>query len=404
MNNFISLMKLAKLLNAESIEQLLITFDPSKLPSYLSGIKDTHVLAKILHYRIKYGPAIYKFCDELTDENFSFERFTQYQEYRSAKKTDSSSETYFQLKYGNKWEQYYQIRQSTRPNTYSIDHYTSRGLSHEEATAQISKLKKKIAPSIEKYIQKYGEIDGPAMFKNSCRYHKNYIGYWISKCGGNQCQAEELFENYKRTSNAKCIDFYLKRGYSKEHAMSLISEHQLTYAGVHRQYYENKGYTTGEIDAIMKQIDDKKDSASLEFIKIKYPDENLVEFYEEYNRTKSSRYREFGVLAKDDPAETERQSFYLAVRYFTRMNIRLLDKCPGIPGRGVGNYHIDHIFSIDAGYRQGVDPKVIGSIVNLQWMLSEKNSSKRQRCDMTHEELLRKYKDYENCKNQTAYV
>jgi hypothetical protein len=137
----------------------------------------------------------------------------------------------------------------------------------------------------------------------------------------------------------------------------------------------------------------------MEFIKTKYPEENLIEFYQDYNRTKGSRYREFGVLAKDDPTENERQSYYLAVRYFTRMNIRLLDECPGTAGRYIGNYHIDHIFSIDAGYRLGVDPKVIGSIVNLQWMLCEENSSKRQRCDITQEELLRKYKDYENCKN-----
>lgn len=399
MHTFISLMQLAKSLNEEAIEQLLIVFDRSKLPNYLSGIMNIRTLSKILYHKIKFGPAIYKFCDGLTDENFSFDRFSQYQEYRTVKKTDSYSETYYQLKYGNKWEQYYQARQSNRPKPYSIEYYTSKGLTHEEAIVQISKLKEKTAPSVEKYIQKYGEIDGPIMFKNTCRRHKNYIDYWISKCGGDRGQAEELFDNYKRTSNAKCVDFYLKNGYTQEQSVSLISKHQLTYAGVHRQYYENKGYTSEEIDAIMKQINDKKDSASMEFIKTKYPEENLIEFYEEYNRTKSSRYREFGVLAKDDPAETERQSYYLAVRYFTRMNIRLLDECPGTVGKYIGNYHIDHIFSIDAGYRQGVDPKVIGSIVNLQWMLSEENSSKRQRCDITHEELLRKYKDYENCKN-----
>ena len=32
-------------------------------------------------------------------------------------------------------------------------------------------------------------------------------------------------------------------------------------------------------------------------------------------------------------------------------------------------------------------------------MICEENTSEKQRCDIKLEELLRKYEDYENCKN-----
>lgn len=399
MKNFISLMKLAKNMNEEEIESVLKTFDHDLLPGYISGIKSSTTLAKILHYRIKNGPEIYKFCNGLTDTNFSFDRFHQYQQYRTNKKTDSYSTMYYQLKYGNEWEQHYQSRQISRTSPYHIEHYTSKGLTINEANEQILLLKEKTSPKIEKFIEKYGEINGKQKFNEKFRRHKNYLEYWIKKTNGNVELAELLFDDYKKSSSPKCIDFYLKKGFTAQEAKELISKHQLENAGVHRQYYENKGYSEREIDAILEKINSKKDSASINFIKARYPTENAELFYEQHNKLKSSRYRNKGVLAKDDPSQSAREIYYRKVKYYTRMSVHLLTKCPGIPGRHIGNYHIDHIFSVDSGFKNNIDPKIIGSIVNLQWMLCEENTSKKQRCDIELEKLLRKYKDYENCKN-----
>lgn len=381
------------------IEEILMSFDLILLPKYLSGIKNLNTLSKILHYKIKFGPAIYKFCNKLTDENFSFERFAKYQKYRTEKKTDAQSEMYYQLKYGDNWKEHYNLRQLSRGNPYNIEYYVSQGMTHTDAICKVNELKEKTTPSVEKYIKKYGENEGKKIFNEKCRRHKNYLEYWIKKCNGDISLAKQLFNEYTRLSSLKCIEFYTKQGYTELQAKELISKHQLTYAGVHRSYYENKGHTSNEIDFIIKQINLKKDSASINFIKQKYPNEDLLEFYENYNKVKSSRYREIGVLAKDDPFKSKRDAYYTAVRYYTRLNVQFLDECPGLPGKYKGNYHIDHIFSIDAGYRHDVDPKIIGSVVNLRWMLSEENTSKQQRCDIKLDELLRKYKDYENCKN-----
>lgn len=51
-------------------------------------------------------------------------------------------------------------------------------------------------------------------------------------------------------------------------------------------------------------------------------------------------------------------------------------------------YELDHKFSITEGFKQGVDPAVIGHFVNLELIPKSVNRSKRIRCSITLEELL----------------
>lgn len=52
-------------------------------------------------------------------------------------------------------------------------------------------------------------------------------------------------------------------------------------------------------------------------------------------------------------------------------------------------YELDHKFSITEGFKQGVDPAVIGHFSNLELIPKSVNRSKRIRCSITLEELLR---------------
>lgn len=54
-------------------------------------------------------------------------------------------------------------------------------------------------------------------------------------------------------------------------------------------------------------------------------------------------------------------------------------------------YELDHKFSILEGFKQGVDPKIIGSYVNLEVIPKFKNRSKRVKCSITLEELILAY-------------
>jgi hypothetical protein len=400
MNNFISISRMSDGKSIEEIQSLLENFDLKKLPKELSGIINTTILASIIHYRLKNkDPLIYKFCQNLTNKTYSLNRYMKYKEYRTKNLYDSRSIEYYKLKYGEDWELFYNQSKSNRPNPYDIKHYIKKGYSLVEAEKAVIELKSKTAPSLEKYIEKYGEQEGKIMFQKSCRLHKNYLDFWISKSNGDLILAKENFEKYKRNTSKKCVEFYTKRGYTQKQATQMISEHQKKSAGVHREYYVLKGYSDEEINLILKSINCKKDSASIEFIRQKYPEVDPYLIYREHNKTKSSRYRSKGVLAKDDPEQDKRDQYYLAVYYYTRQNKSLLEKCPGKPGRTKGSYHIDHIYSIDEGYKTNIEPEIIGSVVNLRWLPAELNSSKRQKSDISKEALLRKYKDYENKKN-----
>jgi len=56
-------------------------------------------------------------------------------------------------------------------------------------------------------------------------------------------------------------------------------------------------------------------------------------------------------------------------------------------GKG-SSYHLDHKFSVAEGFRRGVEPKLIGSIVNLRYVTAQENLAKRDKCSVTLEELL----------------
>jgi len=52
-----------------------------------------------------------------------------------------------------------------------------------------------------------------------------------------------------------------------------------------------------------------------------------------------------------------------------------------------GAYHLDHKFSIFEGFKQGVEPEIIGNINNLEFIPWEDNLSKGSNCSITLEEL-----------------
>ena len=52
-----------------------------------------------------------------------------------------------------------------------------------------------------------------------------------------------------------------------------------------------------------------------------------------------------------------------------------------------GNYHLDHKFSIVEGFKQKINPLVIGDITNLEFLPWQENIKKRTRCSINKKEL-----------------
>lgn len=59
-----------------------------------------------------------------------------------------------------------------------------------------------------------------------------------------------------------------------------------------------------------------------------------------------------------------------------------------------GTFHLDHRISIMYGFRNGIDPSIIGHICNLEMKPWLENNKKYSKCDLTIEELLMKISEY----------
>jgi len=59
-------------------------------------------------------------------------------------------------------------------------------------------------------------------------------------------------------------------------------------------------------------------------------------------------------------------------------------------------YHLDHIYSVIDGFTSGIDPNIIASPVNLQILPMRENIVKNGTSHMILEELLSKYKEFNN--------
>ena len=58
-----------------------------------------------------------------------------------------------------------------------------------------------------------------------------------------------------------------------------------------------------------------------------------------------------------------------------------LKKLPNFEKRGFNEYHLDHKVSIWYGFKNHIDPKVIGSIDNLEFIPAKQNALKNTRCN-----------------------
>lgn len=62
-------------------------------------------------------------------------------------------------------------------------------------------------------------------------------------------------------------------------------------------------------------------------------------------------------------------------------------------GRGNCGYHVDHIVSMSDGFKNNIEPEIIGSIHNLRMLLGRDNIMKGPKSDMSVNELLNKMEE-----------
>lgn len=216
--------------------------------------------------------------------------------------------------------------------------------------------------------------------------------YWLNR-GYSEDEAIENAKNKQKEYSWRCKEYWIRLGYNENEAIEIISEKQKKLAENAKQtkaYWNNnveyekqrKLYAIkyNSLDVKLKELGyydfDLTDEIFREIVD---DDRKIEEFLCEYDFAKSS-YKK------------DRRRYYRAVWFFTHLNKHMLD---GIELRGY-EYQIDHIFSIYEGFKQNISPEIIGNIVNLRMISRSENASKRDRCDITRDELLKKYSEFIN--------
>lgn len=134
-----------------------------------------------------------------------------------------------------------------------------------------------------------------------------------------------------------------------------------------------KKMTKERIDKIRKVKINKKESGEYDHIYLK----KTGYTYEEYQKKLP-----------------EIRKYYQKVRTITNQQpLKGLDNYDKRGPAGInGNYQLDHKYSIAEGFRNNIDPEIIGNIINLEMITWEENLLKNEKCSMTKKELLYNYK------------
>ena len=93
------------------------------------------------------------------------------------------------------------------------------------------------------------------------------------------------------------------------------------------------------------------------------------------------------IIPRED--RNARDLYYESVRQFTQQSwTEHFDKInPKRINRG-NDWHLDHIYSKQAGFRNNIPPYIIGHWTNLQMLPGPENSSKGMKCNKTKEQLF----------------
>jgi len=128
--------------------------------------------------------------------------------------------------------------------------------------------------------------------------------------------------------------------------------------------------------------------------------ETYIKNYGVYHPLKSKEIIDI-VRKKNEDAgrwtpENQMEEFYLYRRKVWRhTNQQPIETLPNYDLRGHARdktaYSLDHRFSCHEGFKNNIPPEIIGNIANLEYIPNTKNSSKKDHCSITKEELYTSY-------------
>lgn len=136
-----------------------------------------------------------------------------------------------------------------------------------------------------------------------------------------------------------------------------------------------------------KQIRDKHKAVCIE----KYGVDNPSKSQQTINKIKQTRVASGDWIS--DERRSELELYRLAVKKITAnsYHTHYYKINPDNLPRARYKYHLDHIFSVEEGFKQGVPPEIIGHWINLRMLWHLDNSIKNTKCHITLSQLMEQY-------------
>jgi hypothetical protein len=296
------------------------------------------------------------------------------------------------LKSKNAWNRGKKVQKS---NPYDPVYVMERDqCSFDEALRKIDEFKRSKATTLQNFIKKYGEAVGTKKYEE-----------WKSKSLQKGWDAVKINKNSQSKFSPS---YYIRQGYSPEESARLALEFQHKNSPLHIEYYIERGYDIIHARKKIRSYHDKKlgkDSYKEHLIKKGFSKseaddivkKNRGHFTRENLGDDEFKKRSMKIRKSLEDVKiwiplsdlSDYEIYHKQVWNYTNQNELSTLKHYEKRGRAgqPGAYHLDHKFSISRGYIEGVDPKLIGSIRNLEFIPWEENMKKQGKCSLSIEEL-----------------
>lgn len=349
------------------------------------------IVAKQLKYN-KEKDIIIKYIQEFTSRNYMYKYVDTM--YRNGKGATVSMERITAIVK-------YKADKSPASLMYDVTYMMLyHDIDESSANKYIADFKANKSTSRESFVRRWGEYIGSEKFKAfqvSSAKSKD-INYYIEKYGIDE--GTYMLNDINSRCSKRCIGYWTHRGYSLEDAKEEVSRHQKHNSGLHKEYWYSRGFDKDEVDVIFSRINSKK---GLHPKNIKLLKETYGNSWEEYHKANYNKMRKkMEACGKWIPLSLmdDWGKYKQLVSIYTNVSIR---SCEGginnLELRGV-DFHLDHRYSIKMGFINDIPPEIIGSIYNLEIIPAKINCSKRAKCSITKEFLIKEYNEGKKYKKE----
>lgn len=202
---------------------------------------------------------------------------------------------------------------------------------------------------------------------------------------GSKQPKEKIVELY--LSGMSSIKISEQIGCSKRTILNILKDNGINGDNKYSHIHEKE-------DIILKlYLDNKSMLEIVEELKIPYTTINSILKKHSVIRTEN-KYRigmNYEDYLKSIPAFKKYKSDVMKTT--SKQNIKLLENNEKRCISGIkGCYHLDHKYSILEGFKNGIEPEIIGNFYNLEFIPWEDNIRKNFNCSITIEELINKIK------------